>query len=54
MTKRENRKIIFFRLSKELEDWVKDQIESGRFESLDQAVEKSLILLQERLDSKKQ
>lgn len=48
------KRAISFRLSKELDDWVTAQIESGRFESLTQAVEQSLLLLQERLDSKKQ
>ena len=49
-----NKKRMYFRLSKELDDWVMAQIESGRFESLDHAVEESLVLLQERLDGKKQ
>ena len=48
-----NKRKISFRLSKELDDWVKAEIESGRFESLTQAVEESLVLLQERLDGKK-
>ena len=49
-----DKKRIYFHLSKELDDWVNSQIKSGRFESLDQAVEESLVLLQERLDGKKQ
>jgi Arc/MetJ-type ribon-helix-helix transcriptional regulator len=50
----ENKKQISFRLSKELDDWVNDQIESGRFESWTEAVEQGIVLLQERLDGKKQ
>ena len=49
-----NKKQISFRLSKELDDWIKDQIKSGRFESWAEALEQGLVLLQERLDSKKQ
>jgi Arc/MetJ-type ribon-helix-helix transcriptional regulator len=49
-----DKKQISFRLSKELDDWVTAEIESGRFESLTQAVEESLLLLQERLDGNKQ
>jgi Arc/MetJ-type ribon-helix-helix transcriptional regulator len=49
-----NKKQISFHLSKELDDWVNDQIESGRFKTRTQAVEEGLILLQERLDGKKQ
>ena len=49
-----DKKKISFRLSKELDDWVNDQIESGRFKTRTQAVEEALILLQERLDGKKQ
>ena len=49
-----NKRKISFRLSKELDEWVKAEIESGRFESLTQAVEESLVLLQERLDGEKQ
>ena len=49
-----NKKQISFRLSKELDDWVKAEIEAGRFESMTQAVEESLVLLQERLDGNKQ
>lgn len=49
-----NKKQISFRLSKELDDWVTAQLESGRFESWAQAVEEGITLLQERLDGKKQ
>ena len=49
MPKQEEREHVSFRLSKELDDWVNDQIESGRFESRSQAVEESLVLLQEKL-----
>jgi Arc/MetJ-type ribon-helix-helix transcriptional regulator len=49
-----NKKKISFRLSKELDDWIRDQIESGRFESWTQAVEEGITLLQDRLDGKKQ
>ncbi len=49
-----NKKQISFRLSKELDDWVTAQIESGRFESWTEAVEQAVVLLQERLGEKKQ
>jgi Arc/MetJ-type ribon-helix-helix transcriptional regulator len=45
---------ISFRLSKDLDDWVMAQIESGRFESWDDVIDQALVLLQERLDGKKQ
>ena len=45
---------ISFRLSEELEDWIKQEIKVGNFESLDDAVEQAVVLLQERLDGKKQ
>lgn len=48
------KRIISFRLSKELDDWVTAEIESGRFESLTQAAEQGIVLLQERLEGKKQ
>ncbi len=49
-----NKKQISFRLSKELDDWVTAEIKSGRFESRTEAVEQGIVLLQERLDGKKQ
>ena len=50
MTKR----AIYFRLSKELNDWVKTQIESIRFGSMTHTVEEGIIFLQERVDGEKQ
>ena len=49
-----NKKQISFRLSKELDDWVKAEIEAGNFESMTDAVEQAVVLLMERLDGKKQ
>lgn len=48
-----NKKKMSFRLSKELDDWVKEEIKAGRLESLDQAVEQAIILLMKRLDGEK-
>ena len=44
-----DKKQISFRLSKELDDWVNDQIESGRFESWTEAVEQALIELRKEI-----
>ena len=41
---------ISFRLSEELEDWIKAEIKAGNFESLDDAVEKALIELRKEID----
>ena len=49
-----NKKQISFRFSKELDDWVTAEVESGRFESISQDVEQGIVFLQERLDGKKQ
>jgi Arc/MetJ-type ribon-helix-helix transcriptional regulator len=49
-----NKKQISFRLSKELDDWVKEEIEAGNFKSMSDAVEQAVVLLQEELDGKKQ
>ena len=47
-----NKRQISFRLSKELEEWVNAEIKAGNFESMSQAVEKAVVLLQERLEGK--
>ena len=45
-----NKKQISFRLSKELDDWVKAEIEAGRFESMTDAVEQALVELRKEID----
>lgn len=40
---------ISFRLSEELEDWIKAEIEKGHFDSLDDAVEQALIELRKEI-----
>jgi len=40
------KKRISIRLSKELDDWVNEQIASGRFKTRTEAVDEALILLQ--------
>jgi Arc/MetJ-type ribon-helix-helix transcriptional regulator len=47
-----DKKQISFRLSKELNDWIKNEIKAGNFESMSQAVEQALVHLQERIDEK--
>ena len=47
-----NKRQISFRLSKELEEWVNAEIKAGRFESMSDAVEQAVVLLQERLKGK--
>ena len=44
-----NKRQISFRLSKELNDWVKAEIEKGHFESLDDAVEQALVELRKEI-----
>ena len=45
---------IYFRLSKELDDWIKAEIEKGNFESLDDAVNQAMIELRKEIDGEKQ
>lgn len=44
-----NKKQISFRLSKELDDWVKAEIKKGHFESLNDLVEQALIELRKEI-----
>ena len=49
-----NKKRIYFRLSKELDDWVKEEIEAGTFESMSDAVEQAIVELRKEIDGKQQ
>ncbi|MFW6120523.1 MAG: hypothetical protein ACOC80_06435 [Petrotogales bacterium] len=49
-----NKKQLSFRLSKELDDWLKTEIEAGTFESMSDAVEQALVELRKEIDGKEQ
>ena len=44
-----NKKQITFRLSKELDDWIKAEIEKGHFESKSEIVEQAIIELRKEI-----
>jgi|GEM_PF-4775596 len=44
-----NKKQISFRLSKELNDWAKAEIEKGHFESMSDVVEQALVELRKEI-----
>ena len=44
---------ISFRLSKELDDWVQEEIKVGNFESMTDAVEKAIVELRKEIDGEK-
>jgi len=47
-----NKKQISFRLSKELDDWVKEEIQKGTFRSMSDAVEQAVVELRKEIDGK--